>query len=424
MKHAIHQVSRRTLLAGSLASAVACRKKRAPQDRKLHLSFSVWGDDAELSAFTHIIRLFEQLNPGIAIDLRQISYEERHQIETLLAAGLGPDLFRVEYQEIGRYTPSGSLIDLSRYLPANLGDQFTPQSWAAVQHRGEPHALPHHTDTSAVLYNKSLFAKLGIKVPQSLAESWTWDQFIDVANHLKRACPFAFAVNWTLGGSFRWLNFLYQHGGSLTTDNGRQPAITSTAALETLRWTQSFFQQNLVPASDSARSSEGVESLFANRVVGMYFDVGPQAMRELRTGFEWSATFLPRDRHFASELGGNAVGVSRDSKHPDLAAAFALFLTNEANMRDFVTAAQFLPVRRKLLTEHLHYTYRPDEMQVHLEQSKTVPVDLARTVTLPQFYKIERVLGEELDEAFVGGQSAEMTLERIAAEMHRSLRPS
>jgi ABC-type glycerol-3-phosphate transport system substrate-binding protein len=155
-------------------------------------------------------------------------------------------------------------------------------------------------------------------------------------------------------------------------------------------------------------------------VVGMYFDVGPQSLRELHPDFEWGATYLPHDKQHASELGGNAIGVSRDAKDRDAAVQFARFVTNEENMREFVQDALFLPVRRKLLAEPLQYPYRPDEMQIHLEQSKYVPVELARTVTLPVFHRIGRALGEQLDLAFTGAQSADATLDKLSREIRRA----
>src|SRR3712207_7690992 len=51
----------------------------------------------------------------------------------------------------------------------------------SVQYEDTPFALPHHTDTFAVFYNTGMFDKLGIEVPTSLDQSWTWDEFIQVA---------------------------------------------------------------------------------------------------------------------------------------------------------------------------------------------------------------------------------------------------
>ena len=412
-------IARRALLS-SFVAAAACSRRANEKDGKVHLRFSVYGEPVEMRAFHKLVDNYEQLHPKIKIQLEQIGYRDRTEIDTQIAAGVGPDVFRVQYLDVGRYSPSGALIDLSPYLPANLGDAFTAPTWTAVLYKNRPHALPHHTDTSAILYNKTLFDRLGLHAPRHIEESWTWQEFTDVARALKKGgSEFAFAVNWTIGGAFRWLNFLYQRGGCLLKDNYSQAAIPSAAALDAIRWTQSFFREGLVPMSDSAKSSEQVENLFANEVVGMYFDVGPQSLRELKTNFEWRTTFLPRDRYIASELGGNAIGVSRNTTHPDIAADFASFVTNEANMREFVVAAEFLPVRKKLLAEKIPYRYRPDEMQIHLEQSKRVPIDLARTVTLPEFHRIGRVLADELDLAFTGGQSAEETLQNLAREVAR-----
>ena len=420
-------LSRRGFLAGAGSGTAAlfgnaCSRAQPPNDGKLHLRLSTWGEPVELEAFRRVIRRYEALHSDIRIDLQIMSYNVRNQVDMLIAAGLGPDLVRVQYLEVGRYSPSGALIDLTKYLPPHLGSEFTEQTWAAVQYRGCAHAIPHHTDTSAILYNRGAFQKIGIKPPQTLSESWPWDEFTEVARALQRhGFDYGFAMNWTMGGAFRWLNFLYQHGGTLLTGDHRRSAIPSELASETLEWTRSFFTRRLVPASDSAQSAEQVENLFATGVVGMYFDIGPQALQVLSYNFEYGVTFLPRDKAFAAELGGNAIGISRDCKHPDIAADFALFLTNEENMRDFVTAALFLPVRRNLVKNPPVYPKRPDEMRVHLEQATTVPLELARTVTLPEFHRIGKALGDELDLTFTGGQSLNTTQNRLAAAIARAL---
>lgn len=391
---------------------------RNAQDGKIHLRLDTWGEPAELAAFRSAIARYERLHRDVAIELEIISYRTRNQVDTLLAAGLGPDLVRVQYTDVGRYAPSGSLIDLTPYLPLGLKEQFTAPSWAAVEYRGGVHALPHHTDTSAIYFNR----RTGMKAPTSLRESWTWEEFIDVARFWRgrQTFDYGFAVNWTMGGSFRWLNFLYQHGGSLLNADMKGPAIPSAAAEETLQWTRSFFTEHLVPPSDSAHSADQMENLFATGVVPMYFDIGPQALDTLRFDFEYGVTFLPRDKTFAAELGGNAIGVSRDCKRPDVAADFALFLTGEENMREFVASAQFLPVRKTLVERPPSYGKYAEEMRIHLEQAKTVPLELARTVTLPQFHRISKALGNELDMTFTGGQSFDETQRRLARVIERA----
>ena len=82
-------------------------------------------------------------------------------------------------------------------------------------------------------------------------------------------------------------------------------------------------------------------------------------------------------------------------------------------MREFCTAAQFLPVRNALMDTDLGYPVRPDEMRVFIEQSKTIPDHLVRTVTLPDFSRINAKLSEQLDLAFTSGQDANTTAANI-----------
>jgi multiple sugar transport system substrate-binding protein len=416
--------TRRELLiaAAAIGGFASCNRPPVRSSREVQLTFYTWGEPVELDAFQGVIVAYERTRPDVKVHLEEISYKSRSEIDTLLAAGIGPDLFRVPYLEVGRYSVSGACLDLSTYLKPEIRAAFDPAVWTAVTYRGKPHALPHHMDTSAIVYNRTIFNRLGIQAPGSLQTAWTWSEFIDIARKLKRnACEFAFAVNWTYGGAFRWLNFLHQHGGALLDDSLAHCQIDNEAAQETVRWTQSFFDDGLVPPSDSAQANEQVENLFATGVVGMYFDVGPQSLRQLDPHFEWAATFLPRDKHFGSELGGNAIAVTRDSKHPELAADFACFVTNEENMRRFTTQAQFLPVRTKLMKEGLDYPYRPDQMRVHLEQSTAIPLELARTITAPEFFHVNRILGDELDAAFTGKQAADVTVRHIQRDVQRLL---
>ena len=74
----------------------------------------------------------------------------------------------------------------------------------------------------------------------------------------------------------------------------------------------------------------------------------------------------------ASDLGGNCVAISRDSKNRDAAADFLKFLVNEGNMRAFVSAAQFLPVRASLMQQGVTYATRPDAMKVYVQQASTI----------------------------------------------------
>ena len=120
----------------------------------------------------------------------------------------------------------------------------------AVQTDGKPFGVPHHTDTSALAYNKAHFTKAGItSVPQSLEEAWTWEEFVAVLQQLKAAdlgaAPFAF--NYQLFGAYRWFNTLYQAGGSVRDESLENVTLDTPKARRALEWTKSLYTQGFTP---------------------------------------------------------------------------------------------------------------------------------------------------------------------------------
>ena len=116
------------------------------------------------------------------------------------------------------------LADLSCTLDASYGEEFFPPLWAAMQADGVPVGVPHHTDTSALAFNLDHLEQAGVTdVPTTLADAWTWDEFVAVLQQLKDAdlgaAPFAF--NYQAFGAYRWFNTLYQAGGQVL--DGRAP---------------------------------------------------------------------------------------------------------------------------------------------------------------------------------------------------------
>ncbi len=420
-----NSIGRRALI-GAAAAGTVLPLVRARAQAPVTLNMTVWAAQAEEDAFNAVIARYRQLHPEVTIrmEVNGNSTQAYQQVDTRLAGRQGPDLFRVQYQQVGRYASARAVIDLSPYIDASYSADFAPAFWQAASYKGRPYAMPHHTDTFAVYYNREMFQKIGVEPPTSLDKSWTWAEFIRIARALKdnAGAPYGFAMSWQ-NAAYRWLPFLYQHGGQLLSTDLAQSDITSKAAIETIAWTQSWFKEGLVPPSTSVKSSEQPQNLFANGTVGMLMGGDWQIpfLSKNMTKFGWGVTFMPRDVAMASDLGGNCFAVSRDSKNPAVAADFLKFMSDKDNMRSFVSSAQFLPVRRSLMGESLPYALRPDAMKVFVEQSATIPPHLVSTVTLPSFSKINAALTDQLDLAFTSGQDPTTTANAIDQQVRAVL---
>lgn len=412
-------LGRRALL-GTAAAGVALAGRRARAQSPVTLSMTVWGAQAEEEAFRAAIARYKAVKPEITVQMEVNggSMQVYQQVDTRLAGRQGPDIFRVQYQQIGRYAAARALVDLGKYIDAADMADIEPVFVQAVTYKGRLYAMPHHTDTFALYYNRAMLAKLGVEAPGELDKSWTWQQFIALARDIKTkaGAPYGFAMGWQ-NAAYRWLPFLYQHGGQMLSEDLAQSQLATQKGIETIAWTQSWFKEGLVPPSTSIKSGEHPQNLFANGTIGLYLGGDwqiPFLAKNMKA--EWGVTFMPRDAAMASDLGGNCLAVTRDSKHPEEAVAFIKFLADPENMRDFTSHAQLLPVRRSLAGGGVSYAQRPDAMAVFNRQTSTIPSHLVKTVTMPQFSKLNAVLTDQLDLAFTSGQDAATTAKAIDAQ--------
>ena len=428
--HRVRFTDRRGFLRAGLMTGTALAAAGLPRARAqspVTLTLSVWGAQAEQDAFNAVINKYQALHPNVTIrlEVNGNSMQLYQLVDTRLAGRQAPDIFRIQYQQVGRYALARALVDLTPYLEPGYAAQFGFAFWQAVTFQGKQFALPHHTDTFALYYNVDFLRNINAEMPRSLERSLTWDEFIRIARQLKQKgdAPYGFAMGWQNSAAYRWLPFLYQHGGQMLDAELHQPQLESSKGVETLAWTQSWFKEALVPPSTSVKSSEQTQNLFANGTIGMLLGGDWQIpfLQQNMTKYKWDVTYMPRDVAMASDLGGNCLAVSRDSKHPDVAADFLKFIVNEENMRAFVTAAQFLPVRTALMNQKLDFALRPDAMQVYVEQARTIPDHLVRTVTMPVFSKINAAMADELDLTFTSGQEPATTAQNLDAKIRAVL---
>ena len=409
-------ITRRTLVGAVAAGTLA---SRARAQSPVNLTLAVWAAQAEEDAFRAMLARYRQVRPNVTVNL-EVNGTAQHyqQIDTRLAGRQAPDLFRCQYQQIGRYAAARAVIDLTPYLDKGTGEAFGPAFWQAVNFKGRVVALPHQTDTFACYYNKDMLAKAGMEAPASLDRSWTWAEFTAASRAMKAkgGAPYGHAMAWQGGTAYRALPFVYQHGAALLNADFTQPVLSQPKGIETIAWLQSWFKEGLVPPNTAIKSTEPTQNLFANGTIGLLLGGNWQIPFLSKTmKAEWGATYMPRDVAMASDLGGNCIAMSRDCKNPEAGADLLKFMTDEANMREFVLAAQFLPVRKSLMAQSLPYALRPDAMKVYVEQATTIPAHLVSTVTLPSFARINAKLVDELDLCFTSGQDPAETAKNIDA---------
>jgi multiple sugar transport system substrate-binding protein len=414
-----------TSTPGPVAAGGAAGSKSNGKKVTGTLTFAFWGGSAgETAGFEEVKKKFEAANPGTTIVLKTLPYAGFFSsIDRGIVSNTAPDVFRVDYTSIGKYISHGVLLDVTPYFSKAETEAFLPAFWSAVKYDGRAWGVPHQTDTSAVVYSKKAFEQAGItSVPDRLEDTWSWDEFSDVATRLRAKLPdskYPFAYDWTAAGAYRWSSFVYQAGGSLLTSDLSKPAIPSAASRKALDFTKGFFTKKWVPANNTIKTTVYSDNFFLNQTVAMTFmgDFLVPEIADPKNGYqggEWGTTFLPQDKTAAADLGGNAIVAWKGTANPDLAAAFLKFLVSEDAMRRFCELATELPTLQSLASETLDYQTRPDSMKVFTQQATTITDTVVKETTVPGFATISTTLQDQLELGLRGGDT-DTTLRAIAS---------
>ncbi|QKJ18266.1 ABC transporter substrate-binding protein [Microbacterium hominis] len=393
------------------------------------LTFTTWGSEAEEIQFAALIDQFEAENDGVTIDLNVVPYEGMFSsVDAQLASGDAPDIFRVDYGNLGVYSSQDQLLDLSPYFTDEEIDDFVPAMWEGISYDGAPYGVPHQTDVSALLVNTAMVESAGIDpstFPTTQDDAWTWEEFANVAEQLRAGLPadkYPFVYNWQLGGAPRWLSWLFQTGGTFIGEDGASATINSAEGERALDFTRSFFENEWVPPTSSTKGTVYADNLFTEQTAAMAF-VGSFLVpdQDFLNEFEWTAIPMPRDARGATDLGGNALVATKDAANPELAAEFLKFMVSAEAMSAFCAATNELPTRLDLAGDAVKFDIRPDVMPVFVDQAATIEASDVAQLTSPGMAAINTALQDQLEAAFLGGQSTADTLANLEQAIQEAI---
>lgn len=417
-----------TIVAGCAAPKEEASTNDEKNDgTKETIEFVYWAAaGGEEGAFKELIAKFESENPEIKVIASQVPPPNKGdyypKLQTRIAADDSPDIFRVQYQKIGEFASQGALLDITDLL-ASEKDNFNTSLMTAVTFEDKIYGLPHHTDTLAVFYNKTYLDELGIEAPDKIEDAWTWEEFKSVAKSIKDEglAPHGIAFNWAASSAYRSLPFFHQNGSSLLSEDLKQGNLETPEAIETLAFLKDMYK-SYMSAGNSMKGSDDFNMLFTSGNAGLFVTGNwmiPKFEAEMED-FEWGVTYMPVKESSASDLGGNGLAIPGNTKHSEAAQKFIAFMGEKENMKTFVEKGLFLPGRTDI--DSFNYQLNdPNLMNLFIEQSQTVPVELAQTVTSTEFARLNTALADTLEQLFISDMSPEDAAKELNSKINSIL---
>jgi len=159
------------------------------KDGRKVLSYMFWGSTEERQIRTELVAEFNRLNPDVYLRPIYVPAGDYSQkLETMMAAGVPPDLMMLGTEDLHKWHRHDVLLDLLPLLehdPDLSVDDFLPQELERRTVGGKLLGINDALETMVVFYNKGLFKRFGVPLPPT-DRTWSWDEFVATAKLLTR----------------------------------------------------------------------------------------------------------------------------------------------------------------------------------------------------------------------------------------------
>ncbi len=203
-------------IALSTALLVGCKKSNK-------LQFWVYGDEEELSIFTHMTKAFNDSygkEHGIEVEIsaKPVGNNYSNLIQTTASSSSGADIFFVIENDFKKWVEMGFMQDLTEYfdavddidvsdIPDSMLKKYRYDTETEQTMDDSPlYGLPLETRPTALYYNESVFEKAGIiviSVDESDMDAWNAGEIADRRGKYKSDFPALNGVDIPKKGYFR-----------------------------------------------------------------------------------------------------------------------------------------------------------------------------------------------------------------------------
>ncbi len=320
----------------------------AAQPPKKRIAFLVLASDRDVWA--GIARDFEKTRPGVTVEVVE-GPNATDLRENLYTASLraGDDSLDLVYMDV-TWTPKFApwLLPLETACPPEVLDGLLPAAVDAGRYQGHLYRVPVRTDVGVLFYRADLLAESGLDPPR------TFDDLRAAALRLQRPGElfgYVFQGSQYEGLVCNYLEILRGHGGFWVNADTLEVGLDRPEAIRALSFLTS--------------SISGPEAISPPGVVSYKEDEGRRLFQDGRVLFlrNWPFVYRLAQRPesrvkgrvgvtsmvhaaggtSAGTLGGWGFGVSRHSRHPELATDFIRHAISPAGQRALCKETGYAP---------------------------------------------------------------------------------
>jgi ABC-type glycerol-3-phosphate transport system substrate-binding protein len=408
------------ILAAVLLTGCESREQQGDETQVI----SVWahhGQEDENAAMQRIVAAFNAAHADAGLRVEITFYPDRQYADKVSIASVSgglPDVLDVDGPYVGPWAAEGILQPLGDLVDASLRGDVLPSLIEQGTYRGELYALGAFESALVVYYNRAMVAAAGITPPATIADAWSWDEFVAALERVRPHCTLPLSLHMD-DASDEWFTYafspvVWSAGGRLIdVEGGRVAGVldSATNVVALSRW-QRLFADGLAEATSTNPNPFGA-GLVAFDWTGHWM----LPTFEQTDDLDFGVMPLPRmGERFVAPSGSWCWGLSRSCADRVAAGKFIAWLLDpEQGIEPIVDANGAVPGRRSAFALFPAY----DEMPRRLLKAQLLEAAHPRPRT-PVYLSLTSEFARALRD-IAGGAEVQPRLTRSAEAVQRVL---
>lgn len=247
------------------------------------------------------------------------------------ASGNAPDILSLDGPDVAYWAYMNSLMPLDDFLDDDFLNSFLDTILLQGRFNGKLYHLGYTESTLCILYNKELFRKLNIRIPLSIEEAWSWNEFLAVCKTIHEKTSYKYPLLMDSGrgisprsgewNSYSGIPFILQNNGHLFNDNYTKTNgfINCPASVAAMEWLGNLFHKyHYTHIEDMSHSFPGNFAMSLS-LPSAYF-------QSLKSTDNVGILPLPHGVKAATPHGSWGLCMSKQTKYPEQCCQFIRYV--------------------------------------------------------------------------------------------------
>ena len=298
----------------------------------------------EEAYWVDLVNRFNALNNGFSVEITFIYNDLVPLRDTLFrafASGNAPDIFTLDGPDVSYWAYMKSLQPLDSFVSQEYLNRFIPTILRQGTYKNHLYHLGYYESSLCIIYDRELFSRLHIRIPNDVADAWSWDEFLEICSVIRSKTDIQYPLLMDTGRgltskqgewiSYSTLPFIIQNKGEifdekLSHTNGY---LNSPSTVEAITWLGDLFHRYRYTHMEDLHHLFPDHFAMSLSLPSAFFALAPE--KQKRVGV------IPLPKHLCSAVSHGSWGLcmSAQTKHPKECWMFMQFVLSLENQLQY-----------------------------------------------------------------------------------------